>query len=467
MKLTDLKSSLNDFWSEFSKIKFGIAGLILFGIFLFLMIFEPYVTSFPNASHKWRDISYWENNPSGVPPIWINLFVSKKRTVSTTLKPISKSEKKTGNLKIVTYVFEYPFDYYYSPTDLSLNFEGSGKQTIDFSVKRPDGYSINLLRQSKSLGSDGKIRISMAKDSKANVYNFFAKMDPESIANTNRDLIKPMNFLFAPFKNGNLSTDSKALNGKYTFTANFILLNSSDKIENVQTSVVGGVYGLLGTDTFKRDLWSGFVAGVKWALLIGLLTAFVSVGIGVIYGVMSAYLGGWKDSLMQRIYEIFVSIPMLPLLIVISAIFKPSIWTFILLMSALYWTGSVKTVRSIGLQIKEETYIEASKAIGASNSRIIFKHMIPLLIPYAFASMALFVPAAIVSEASVSLLGLGDATIVTWGQILHEALGNAAVMNGMWWWIIPPGFAIAAMGMTFAFIGFAMDKILHPKLRSR
>ena len=170
---------------------------------------------------------------------------------------------------------------------------------------------------------------------------------------------------------------------------------------------------------------------------------------------------------MQRVFEIFISVPLLPILIVMSAIFKPNIWILISMMSAFFWVGPVKTVRSIGLQIKEETFIEASRAFGASSSRIIFKHMVPLLIPYAFASMALSVPRAIVYEASISLLGLGDSTIVTWGQILHDALKGGAVINKMWWWVIPPGLFVALMGMTFAFIGFAMDKILHPKLRTR
>jgi peptide/nickel transport system permease protein len=93
--------------------------------------------------------------------------------------------------------------------------------------------------------------------------------------------------------------------------------------------------------------------------------------------------------------------------------------------------------------------------------------MAPLLIPYSFASMALSVPSAIVYESSVSLLGLGDASIVTWGQILHDAMLGNAILNGLWWWVIPPGLAIAIMGMTFAFLGFAMDRILHPKLRTR
>jgi peptide/nickel transport system permease protein len=229
----------------------------------------------------------------------------------------------------------------------------------------------------------------------------------------------------------------------------------------------GKVSGVLGTDSQKRDIWTGVLAGVKWALLIGILTAIVSVSIGVIYGVISAYLGGWKDALMQRVFEVFVSVPLLPVLIVLSAVFEPSIWMMVVLMAMFFWTGSVKTVRSMAMQIKEETFIEASRALGASNFRIIFKHMVPILIPYSFSSMALFIPRAVVYEASISLLGLGDSQIVTWGQILSDALNSGAVLNGLWWWVVPPGLAIAFMGMAFAFIGFSMDKILHPKLRTR
>jgi len=170
---------------------------------------------------------------------------------------------------------------------------------------------------------------------------------------------------------------------------------------------------------------------------------------------------------MSFIFEVFVSMPMLPILIVLSATFKPSIWIIIGAMIVFYWVGPVKTVRSMALQIKEETYIEAAKALGAGKWRIIFKHMAPILLPYSFANMALSVPGAIVAESSLSLLGLGDPSIISWGQILHDAQLSGATLNGLWWWIVPPGLFIAVMGMTFAFLGFAMDKILHPKLRTR
>jgi peptide/nickel transport system permease protein len=136
-------------------------------------------------------------------------------------------------------------------------------------------------------------------------------------------------------------------------------------------------------------------------------------------------------------------------------------------MCIFFWVGPVKTVRSMALQIKEHSYIEAAKALGASHRRILFRHMVPQLIPYSFASMALSVPGAILFEATISLIGLGDPTIVSWGQVLRDAFASGAVLQGVWWWIVPPGVAIALMGMTFAFIGFAMDTILNPKLKTR
>jgi peptide/nickel transport system permease protein len=376
------------------------------------------------------------------------------------------SEEKMGKIKLVRGVFEYEYPYDLPPLDVIFHAYTKGSPVIMLSLERPDDQIVDLVRRPISKSDGKKVRISIGKDSRIESYNFGVKYEDPKNNRIEREMVKPTSILFSEAKEGIL-VHPTPLKGVYKFIVEIILPTDNDTVEDVYFTFSGGVSGWLGTDSSKRDIWSGIVAGVKWALLIGLLTAFTSVSIGVIYGVMSAYLGGWKDSLMQRIFELFIGVPLLPVLIVMSAIFKPNIWIMIIMMSCFFWVGPVKTVRSMGLQIKEETYIEAARAFGASSSRIIFKHMIPLLIPYSFASMALHVPSAIVYEASISLLGLGDSTIVTWGQILHDALTGGAVINGLWWWIIPPGLFIALMGMTFAFIGFAMDKILHPKLRTR
>jgi peptide/nickel transport system permease protein len=211
----------------------------------------------------------------------------------------------------------------------------------------------------------------------------------------------------------------------------------------------------------------GVIVGIRWALIIGILTSVITVLVGVVFGVTAAYFGGAVDWLLSRLYELIYLMPVLPFLIVIAAIFKPSIWTLIIIICLFFWSGVYKPVYSMALQIKEETYVEASRALGSSKWRIIFKHIIPILLPYSFAVMALSIPGIIVYEASVSILGLGDATKVTWGQILNDALNQGAVINQLWWWVVPPGLMIALMGMSFAFLGTALDKILHPKLKTR
>ncbi|HCO69055.1 MAG TPA: ABC transporter permease [Mesotoga infera] len=464
MTVSDFRRSASEFWREFRKVRSGVFGLIFLAIFICILIFEPVIVPYPEANEKWRDITYWQDLPSSAPPSWINLFTSKKRAVSESIEEYAFSETLAGAMRIQEYVFEYDYSASVAPSDIVFHASGVGKPTVVISIERPDGLSIDLYRKQLEMSPTQDARVSIDRSAQTAAMNFGKKYSPSE--GVQLQTIKTTDVLFSEAKQGMFRSPSP-LAGIYKLKVTLLLQKAEEKIEDAFVTVAGRVHGILGTDNSKRDIWSGVIAGVKWAMLIGLLTALVSVSIGVVYGVISAYVGGWKDSLMQRIFEIFISVPMLPVLIVMSAIFKPNIWVMIGIMCIFYWVGPVKTVRSMGLQIKEETYIEASRALGASNTRIIFKHMVPLLIPYAFASMALNVPGAIVVEATISLLGLGDATIVTWGQILQAANSGGAMLSGMWWWVVPPGMAIAFMGMTFAFVGFAMDKILNPKLKTR
>lgn len=465
MKWIDIKTGLQEFWKELKEVKFGIAGLILLFIFILIVFINPYIVPFPEGSSRWRDIGYWVDNPRSVPPIWVNWFSSLKYAPSLTVYDYSISEEQIGGMKVKEVVFSYNYSYDIPPTDIIFHCHYQGSPVIVFLMERPDNEVIELIKKPLPLSEGEKIRVAIGRASKIKAYNFGSKFDREE-DRISRDMVVPTKIFFSEAKEG-IFRNPIPLKGVYKVTAMIILPREDDRVEDAHISFLGSVSGLLGTDNSRRDIWSGIAAGVKWALIIGSLTALISVSVGVIYGVTSAYLGGWQDALMQRIFEIFRSVPLLPLLIVMSAVFKPNIWALIFMMCIFFWVGPVKTVRSIGLQIKEETFIEASRAFGASSSRIIFKHMVPLLLPYAFASMALYIPGAILYEATISLLGLGDATIVTWGQILHDALTGGAVLQGMWWWVVPPGLSIALVGMTFAFIGFAMDKILHPKLRTR
>jgi peptide/nickel transport system permease protein len=458
---------VEEFWSEFRKSTSGLVGLAFLALFAAAAIFEPLLIPFSETNRRWRDITYWDDNPKSAPPAWTNWFASRKSAVSTILRASEATEERSDGVRLVRHTFAYEFSYDRPPLDVIVHFRGSGNIPLVVGVRRPDDRELELFREQATVNDGEDVRIPLGKTAKSAVFDFAKGYEPEeATAEIDIGQIRPVNVLFAKAQEGMLARP-EPLKGRYTFTLTVMLLDEASRIEEPRVVISGGVSGILGTDNSKRDLWSGMIAGVKWALLIGLLTALVAVAVGVVYGIVSAYFGGWVDAIMQRVFEVFVNMPLLPILIVMSAVFRPSIWFMIFMMSAFFWVGPVKTVRSIALQVKEETYIEASKALGAGSARIIFRHMVPLLVPYSFASMALYVPGAVVYEATVSLLGLGDATIVTWGQLLRDALSGGAVLNGLWWWVVPPGISIALMGMTFAFIGFAMDKILHPKLRTR
>ncbi len=464
--MNDFFERFKDFWSDFKKERIGLVAIVLLGLLILVIILEPLLLPFKDVNNNWHNISYWEDNPASAPPVWSEVFKSKKSARTENVTEPTVTEENSPHLgKVKVYSFTYNYKYDKSPVNVVLRAELTGDAVISASVIRPDGNTVELGSFQKTAMNGFSYRFAVLTDAKSALQEFASDYGASA---TSGNATAPQ-LLFAEGSK-TMYRDKKPLKGEYVFKLSVpmhIADNSANKIENPRLIVQGAVSGVMGTDINKRDLFSGIIAGLKWALLIGLVTSVVSVLVGVLYGIISAYLGGMADNVMMFVFEIFISVPMIPVLLVVSAIFKPSIWMMIAAFVVFGWTGSVKTVRSMALQIKEETYIEAARALGASKRRVIFKHMAPLLLPYSFAIMASSVPGTIIAESSLSLLGLGDPTIVTWGQILHDAQASGATLNGLWWWIIPPGLLIALMGMIFAFLGFAMDKILHPKLKTR
>ncbi|HDD26581.1 MAG TPA: ABC transporter permease subunit [Acidilobales archaeon] len=283
-----------------------------------------------------------------------------------------------------------------------------------------------------------------------------------------------------------LKGEYKVLQGKYLFilTVNRTLIydaanpvpelrsfiskvKDENPVREFKIYLLGNCFGFLGTDIFGRDVFKGVLLGVPWALIIGLSVAFLAIMIGAIYAVVAGYVGGYVEEVMLRVVDVINNLPALPLFIAIQAFIGLNIWGIIGLMVALYWTGPVLTIRAMVLQIKESTYIEAAKSIGAGPLRIIFRHILPQVLPYAFAIMALSVPSAILTEAGLSFLGLGDPKTPTWGKMLQETRTPNwdAAASGWWWWFIPPGLAIALVGTTFILLGRALETIYNPRLR--
>ena len=223
---------------------------------------------------------------------------------------------------------------------------------------------------------------------------------------------------------------------------------------------------LLGTDFIGHDILTLVFWGTQVAFLVGILAALFAVGLGTITGLVAGYYGKIVDTLLMRTTDIFLVLPFLPIVLILDAILRPSVWTIILVLSLLTWPGIARVIRAQVLSLKERNFVDAARVSGASDLRLIFLHIAPNVLPFSFLYMSLFVAGAIITEAALSFLGLGDATVISWGGILSSVLtqGGALVY---WWWLIPPGLAITILSLGFYLLGRGFDEIINPRLRRR
>ena len=230
----------------------------------------------------------------------------------------------------------------------------------------------------------------------------------------------------------------------------------------------GNTWGLFGTDSGGHDIFTQLVYGARLSLIVGLVATAISIGFGLLIGLMAGYLGKVVDEVLMRFTDMLLVIPNLPLLIVLVATIGPSLLYIIFFLGFFGWMGFARLVRSQVLSLRERPFIEAAKASGAGTGYITIKHIFPNIVSLTYVSLALSVPGAIVGEAALSFLGLGDPTTITWGQMLQRADDfGINTANLTWWWIIPPGIAIAMISLSFVLIGYALDEIFNPRLRRR
>ena len=476
-KAEEWLKGFKEFWNEYKRYKSGLAGLALLLILAGVAICAPLIAP-KEAYDNWYEPEYWQDNPRAVPPVWVNFFTAKKKVPHKIfdISPSQAQVKIEGSTKTYTIRITYDFEYDEPPNDLMVRvcgeLAGDEEASVTVSVKRPDGNSIVLATYKTVFPETYKglpaksFRLSSSGE---NIVNWARQFDPKGWAVVKNWLPRGpwvIRVLFSKTEEGMLIGEAGLLKGKYVFTITVKFYNPGDKFFKAMFIVFGTAYGLMGTDAYGKDLFVGIVWGTRLALLIGILTSLISTLVGVLYGVVSAYIGGLVDEAMMRIYEIVASIPLLPVLLILSWKFGVTVWNLAFIMALFWWTGPVRTVRSMALQIKEETYVEAAKAIGVGTRRMIMKYIANQILPYAFAVMALGVPGAILTEAGVSfLLGGRGVREPTWGKILNEAHRAAATMNGLWWWVLSPGLMICITGLTFVLIGNALDRILNPMLR--
>ena len=227
----------------------------------------------------------------------------------------------------------------------------------------------------------------------------------------------------------------------------------------------GNTY-LLGTDYKGGDIVTELFYGSQVAFVVGILAALFSVGIGTLVGLLSGYFGAAIDTLLMRTTDVFLVLPFLPVVLVLDQILRPSIWTIILVLGVLGWPGIARVVRSQVLTLKERPFVDAARVSGASDMRLAFLHIAPNILPFSFLYMSLTVSGAIITEAILSFLGLGDPTVISWGGMLSTVLTLGGALS-YWWWLIPPGLCITFLSLGFYLLGRGFDEIINPRLRRR
>jgi peptide/nickel transport system permease protein len=252
--------------------------------------------------------------------------------------------------------------------------------------------------------------------------------------------------------------------GGYELRLDAILFEENAEFD-AELVMLGQVYGAGGTDGFRRDLIVPLVWGMPFALVFGLVAAFVSVFVALLLGAAAVWYGGGVDWFVQRLSDLNMVLPILAISVVFYAYYGLDIWMVLLIIVVFSSFGSpVKTFRSAFLQVKEAAYIESAKSYGASDARMVFRYMIPRIMPVLIPQLIYLIPAFVFLEATLGMFNI-RMIYPTWGRIIYGAL-NYGLTYGSRFWVLQPLALVFLTGLAFAMVGFALDKILNPKLES-
>ncbi len=516
-KLGLLSDRLRGVEEIFAEVRGQLMGKIGIGLIVFFVIVSLYsLATIPlSFADKWLDLTYWAKYPSVVPPEWVSSFgvpvapfmdkfIDTPDTVYFQRTPVNYQGVRLFGV-VEKFSFEYklrqpafPQGVLVHARDIELeNITIGGRMITPSQVSltalvllhRPDNVTLLLndpvVTTLKSFASSGGVLRFSDQIVAQQIVELYRRKGVEMAQDYAQNNAAQLAFgVYDPE-----TRSVRPLTGTYTVEVVFTYLargvnpnllvseiNAGNiGVQSIEGVVKGSAYGLMGTDNYGRDLYRALLFAFPIELVIGFVAAVASVVIGLILGVVSGYYGGWVDELIQRTIDIMGNIPILPILVLVGAALQEqgaSGWTMlfviIFLLVIFGWGGLALIVRSMTLSIKSEPYIDSAKAIGASNARIIFRHIMPQVIPYAMASLVFNVPSAILTEAGLSVLGIRH-NLPTWGTILAQA--RDYIFSGgrydIWWWILPPGLLMGLMSVAFVFLGLALETVVEPRLRRR
>ena len=249
------------------------------------------------------------------------------------------------------------------------------------------------------------------------------------------------------------------------------LLFSSDELK-VTEATGGNLQGpnstyWLGTDETGRSVLALLVWGTRVSLLVGFAATVISMAIGTLVGIASGHFGTWVGAILERLTDWFLVIPFLPLAIALSTVLGASLVNIIVVIGVTSWPGTARLVRAQTLSVEARPYLERARVLGGGHWHQMSRHVLPNVMPLVLANTTLTVAIAILSETTLSFLGLGDPFRVSWGSMLDNAFGAGAISSGAWWYTMPPGVCVVVVVLAFTLVGRALENVLDPRAGER
>jgi len=223
----------------------------------------------------------------------------------------------------------------------------------------------------------------------------------------------------------------------------------------------------LGTDHLRRSVWAQFVWGSRISLFVGLAATVVTIAVGTLVGVTAGFFGGRLDGVLMRVTEWFLVVPFLPLAIVLATVLGRSVWNIIFVIGVTSWPSTARLVRAQVLTVKQRLFVDRSRSLGASSAYIVRRHIMPNVSGLILANATLAVPISILTETTLSFLGLGDPQRASWGKMLNDAFFESAITRNAWWYFLPPGLGILVVVLAFTLIGQTLEQLADPRLADR
>ncbi len=435
---------------EIKRYPSAIAGLIIIGLLLAQAAFALITIPHSEAVRLWRaGPGVWEDTPRLARPAWTNVFTREKLPPTMVFDSAEMPETKSseplgeGHDITITFTFDYPYDAF--PQDLIIFFQTSyiSKQPfVDMTWITPDGRDIRL-------GQFSPRRVDSFRITQEDRLRRRLGNQPVEIGLFAQPGVEP----------------PTPLEGEYTLLINAITFEEMSDVD-AKFVLYGQVHGIAGTDHRRRDLSVALLWGTPVALAFGLLAALGTTITTMFIAAFGVWYGGAVDGAIQRVTEVVLILPLLPILIMVGTFYSRSIWVIlgVLILLGIFGAG-IKTYRAIFLQVKEAPYVEAARAYGAGNGRIISQYLVPRIVPLLIPQLVVLIPTYVFIEASLAVLGLGDPVLPTWGKIIDDAQSNGALYNGYYYWVLQPAALLMLTGLGFAMVGFALDRIFNPRLR--